>query len=165
MLEDFEGALWSRDTIDAHRITRGRLPVLRRIVVAIDPAVTTGEDSDETGIIVAGLGDDGRGYVLEDLSGRFAPAEWAAKAIAAYKRHKADRIVAEVNNGGQMVEATLRMIDATCRCGRFMRRRGKIVRAEPVSALFEQGKVSHVGSFPELKDRCAASCRGHRGAR
>ena len=164
LLEDFEGSLWSRDNLDAHRIALDRLSVLRRIVVAIDPAVSTGEDSDETGIIVAGLGDDGRGYVLEDLSGRFAPAEWAAKAIAAYKRHKADRIVAEVNNGGQMVEATLRMIDANVPVRTVHASRGKIVRAEPVSALFEQGKVSLVGSFPELEDQMCSFMPGNTGA-
>ena len=164
MLEDFEGALWSRDTIDAHRITAVELPVLRRIVVAIDPAVTTGEDSDETRMIVAGLGDDGRGYVLEDLSGRFAPAEWAAKAIAAYKRHKADRIVAEVNNGGQMVEATLRMIDPNVPVRAVYASRGKVVRAEPVSALYEQGKVSHAGSFPALEDEMCSFMPGSTGA-
>jgi predicted phage terminase large subunit-like protein len=164
MLEDFEGSLWNRDNLDAHRITPAGLPVLRRIVVAIDPAVSMGEDSDESGIIVAGLGDDGHGYVLEDLSGRFAPAEWAARAIGAFKRRQADRIVAEVNNGGQMVEATLRMIEANVPVRTVHASRGKIVRAEPVSALFEQGKVSLVGSFPELEDQMCSFMPGNTGA-
>jgi predicted phage terminase large subunit-like protein len=163
MLEDFEGALWNRDNLDAQRIAPAELPVLRRIVVAIDPAATSNEDSDETGIIVAGLGDDGRGYVLEDLSGRYAPAEWATKAIAAYKRHKADRIVAEVNNGGEMVETTLRMIDPNVPVRTIHASRGKVIRAEPVSALYEQGKVSHAGSFPALEDQMCSFMPGNTG--
>jgi phage terminase large subunit-like protein len=111
ILEDIEGALWSQDLIEVCRIAKGLEPPMRRIVVAIDPAVSVSETSDLTGLVVAGVGMDGHGYILEDLSGKYSPTEWAQKAIAAYRRHKADRIVAEVNQGGAMVEATLRAVD------------------------------------------------------
>ena len=97
LLEDTPGALWSRETLDDGRRASGTLPPLRRIVVALDPAVSSGEDSDETGIIVAALGADFHGYVLEDASGRFSPLEWATRAIALYRRYSADRVIAEVN--------------------------------------------------------------------
>ncbi|HEX4192423.1 MAG TPA: terminase family protein, partial [Stellaceae bacterium] len=109
LLEDMPGALWSRDAIERARVEEA--PVLRRVVVAIDPAVSTGEEADETGIVVAALGQDSHGYVLDDLSGRYSPHDWASRALAAYRDHRADRIVAEVNNGGAMVEATLRVLD------------------------------------------------------
>jgi predicted phage terminase large subunit-like protein len=124
-----------------------------RIVVAIDPAVSTGEDADETGIVVAGKDAEGHGYVLGDQSGRYAPTEWARKAIALYRQHKGDRIVAEVNNGGNMVEATIRMIDFNVPFTEVHATRGKVVRAEPVAALYEQRRVHHVGAFPTLEDQ------------
>src|SRR6266403_4651730 len=112
LLDDVPGALWTRALIEAARPPIGFvLPDLVRVVVAIDPAVNSGEDADETGIIVAGKDAQGRGYVLADLSGHYTPIEWARTAIAAYRSHGADRIVAEVNNGGEMVEATLRVVD------------------------------------------------------
>jgi phage terminase large subunit-like protein len=152
ILDDVPGALWSRDMVEACRIPKGTEPPMRRIVVAIDPAISVTETSDATGIIVAGLGDDGHGYVLEDLSGKHSPTEWAIKAIAAYKRHKADRIVAEANQGGAMVETTLRAVDRAVPVRLVHASRGKITRAEPVSALYEQSRVHHVGCFPELED-------------
>src|SRR5579864_3429316 len=109
ILEDVPGALWSHGLIDAARAET--VPALTRIVVAIDPAVSSDEHADETGIVAAGKDADGHGYVLADLSGRYTPTEWAKAAIAAYRAHKADRIVAEINNGGEMVEATLRIVD------------------------------------------------------
>jgi hypothetical protein len=109
LLEYVSGALWSRATIEAARHT-GPLPEMRRIVVSIDPAVSTGEQSDETGIILAGVGDDGLGYIIEDLSGRYAPQEWASKAVTAYYKHDADRIIGEKKQGGLMVEQTVRTI-------------------------------------------------------
>ena len=124
-----------------------------RIVVAIDPAVSTGEDADETGIIVAGKDADGHGYVLADQSGRYAPTEWARAAIGLYRQYKADRIVAEVNNGGDMVEATVRMVDANVSYAKVHASRGKVMRAEPVAALYEQHRVHHVGAFPTLEDQ------------
>src|ERR1700680_2075836 len=99
---------------------------MKRIVVAIDPAISIGEDSDETGIVVGGLGVDGHGYILEDLSGKYAPAEWARKAVAAYKRHQADRVIAEINQGGLMVEQTIRMIDANVPYRGVHAKRGKM---------------------------------------
>jgi predicted phage terminase large subunit-like protein len=154
ILDDVPGALWQRSWIDRDR--KEFAPDLKRIVVAIDPATTSGEDADETGIIVAGVGQDGHGYLLEDLSGRFQPHEWAQKAVAAYHRHKADRIVAETNQGGQMVENTVRMVDATVPYRGVHASKGKATRAEPISALYEQGKVHHVGSFDVLEDQCCA---------
>src|SRR6516165_1848423 len=109
LLEDTPGALWSHGSIEASRLRLA--PDMTRVVVAIDPAVTSGEEADETGIVVAGKDENGHGYVLADISGRYPPTEWARLAIAAYRTHRADRIVAEVNNGGDMVGATLRRVD------------------------------------------------------
>jgi predicted phage terminase large subunit-like protein len=146
---------------------------MSRVVVAIDPAVTSGEDADETGIVVAGKDVEGHGYVLADHSGRYTPIEWAQRAIDAYREHEADRIVAEVNNGGEMVEATIRMvakgmdppIDVAFSAVRASR--GKVVRAEPVAALYEQGRVHHVGGFAALEDQMCAfttDCSGSASA-
>jgi phage terminase large subunit-like protein len=154
VLMDIPGALWSLETIDKAR--RDRAPDLRRIVVAIDPAVSSHEGSDETGIIVAGLDERQHGWILEDLSGRYAPHEWARTAIEAYNRHSADRIVAEVNQGGAMVENTIRTIDANVPFTAVHASRGKFVRAEPVAALYEQGRVHHVGNFTQLEDQQTA---------
>jgi predicted phage terminase large subunit-like protein len=151
VLTDVPGALWTVDAID--RARREHAPDLVRVVVAIDPATTSNEGSDETGIVVAGKDRDGHGYVLEDLSGKYQPADWARTAIAAYRRCQADRIVAETNQGGEMVEATLRMIDPDVPYSGVHASRGKITRAEPVAALYEQGRVSHVGAFPQLEDQ------------
>jgi predicted phage terminase large subunit-like protein len=151
------GGLWSRSQIEASRVSK--IPEMSRIVVAIDPAVTSGEESDETGIVVAGksAGKSGsEGYVLDDASGRYAPLEWAKAAIALYRRHDADRIVAEVNNGGDMVEATLRMVDPEIPFTAVRASRGKVVRAEPVAALYEQGRVHHAGMFSVLEDQMCA---------
>jgi phage terminase large subunit-like protein len=154
LLEDVPGALWQRLRIEELRVLV--IPQLTRIVVAIDPAASSQEKSDETGIIVAGIGEDGHGYVLNDLSGRYTPTEWAKKAIAAYRLYKADRIVAEINNGGEMVEATLRSIDADIPYRGVHASRGKAIRAEPISALYEQGKVHHVGTLALLEDQQCA---------
>ena len=154
MLDDAPGALWKRDRIEETRVAKA--PQLTRIVVAIDPAATSGEDADETGILACGLGVDGHGYVLDDLSGRMKPDEWARRAVGAYKSHEADRIVAEVNNGGEMVEATVRTVDENVPFKAVHASRGKVIRAEPVSALYEQGRVHHVGAFPTLEDQMCA---------
>jgi len=152
LLADIEGALWTLDMIEECRVTKADAAPLKRLVVAIDPALGTGENSNATGIIVAGVGTDNHGYVLEDLSGKYSPVEWAQKAIAAYKRHKADRIVAESNQGGQLVEATLRAVDRSAPVKLVHASRGKITRAEPISALYEQHRVHHAGLFAELED-------------
>jgi predicted phage terminase large subunit-like protein len=153
-LSDTPGALWQLEWLDRDRLEQA--PELRRVVVAIDPAASNNEGSDETGIIVAGRGEDKHLYVIEDLSGRYQPHEWARKAIQAYRRHKADRIVAEVNNGGQMVEATLRAVDPRVSFKAVHASRGKVVRAEPIAALYEKREVHHVGSFATLEDQMCA---------
>lgn len=154
LLDDVPGALWNRALLESCHVNE--LPQLIRVVVAIDPAVTSGDEADETGIIVAGLGRDRHGYVIDDQSGRYAPIEWARKAIKAHKDHKADRIVAEINNGGEMVEATIRMVNSTVSYKGVHATRGKVKRAEPVAALYEQSRVHHVGTFSELEDQMCA---------
>jgi predicted phage terminase large subunit-like protein len=153
ILDDVEGALWTHNLIDRERRKAENLPDMRRIVIGIDPAVTSGKDSDETGIIVAGLGEDNRYYVLEDESGRYKPDEWANLVIKLYQQHQADRIVAEVNNGGDLVERMLRIVDKSVSYRPVRASKGKITRAEPIASLYEQSKVSHVGSFALLEDQ------------
>jgi phage terminase large subunit-like protein len=163
LLEDTPGALWSHAIIDAARVAAA--PSLQRVVVAIDPAVTSGENADETGIIVVGKDANGHGYVLQDLSGRYSPTEWSKIAVTAYRTHRADRIVAERNNGGDMVQATIRMVDPSVALSTVWASRGKVARAEPVSALYEQGRMHHVGSFPQLEDQIAFHLRFRPGGR
>jgi phage terminase large subunit-like protein len=129
------------------------LAELQRIVVAIDPAVSNTADSDETGIVVAGRGVDGLAYVMQDRSGRMAPSSWARMAVDAYKWHAADRIVAEANNGGEMVRLTLGTVDANVPITLVHASRGKQARAEPVMSLYEQSKVFHVEPMPDLEDQ------------
>lgn len=154
ILDDAPGALWRLAMFDASRVDSA--PTMRRVVVAIDPAVTAHEGSDETGLIVAGLGLDGRAYVLEDLSGVFPAEQWARRAVEAYRRHRADRIVAEVNQGGDLVASVLRAVDRAVPVAQVRATRGKSLRAEPVAALYEQGRVSHVGLLARLEDQCAS---------
>ncbi|HTT78944.1 MAG TPA: terminase family protein [Stellaceae bacterium] len=155
LLDDLPGALWTHALIDAARLAAAP-EGLARIVVAIDPAVSSGEDADETGIVVAGRDAAGHFYVLADASARLAPIEWARAAAASYKAHRADRVVAEVNNGGDLVEATLRVIDPNLAFRAVHAARGKAARAEPVAALYEQGRVHHIGAFPALEDQMCA---------
>jgi len=154
ILDDVPGALWTRKVIEDLRVNEP--PELARVVVAIDPAVTSGEDSDETGIIVVGRGLDGQGYVLKDLSCRMSPDGWARRAVNAYHEFRADRVVAEVNNGGDLVEKVIRTVDPTVPYRAVRASRGKRVRAEPVAALYEQGRVHHVGGLPLLEDQMCA---------
>ena len=123
------------------------------VVVAIDPAVTANEDSDLTGIIVAGLTPTYHVLVIDDLSCKESPLGWARIAIAAYKSRRADRIVAEVNNGGDLVAGNIRAVDPNIAFRAVRASRGKAIRAEPVAALYEQGRVSHVGEFATLEDQ------------
>lgn len=160
ILEDVDGALWTRGLIEANRVRTH--PTLKRIVIAIDPAVTAEEDSDETGIVPAGLGMDGHGYVLDDLSDKYSPDAWAKKAVAAYHQWQADAIIAEVNNGGDMVEHTIKTIDRSVRVKKVHATRGKLLRAEPVAALDEQHKVHHVGCFPQMEDQMCNWVQGDR---
>jgi phage terminase large subunit-like protein len=140
---DTPGALWQLAWLDRDRVEKE--PQLRRIVVAIDPAVSTSEGSDETGIVVAGIDNAGHCFVLQDLSGKYGPDEWARKAVAAYHRWSADRIIGEKNNGGDMIESVIRSVEKNIPYKAVHASRGKAVRAEPISALYEQSKVHHVG--------------------
>ena len=151
LLAEVDGALWSYDLLERGRVAEA--PPLRRVVVAVDPPGELGAGAAEAGIVVAGVGHDGHGYVLADLSKRGTPAQWASAAVAAYHAHHADRLVAEVNNGGQMVEATIRTVDTTISYRAVRASRGKQARAEPVSALYEAGRIHHVGGFPALEDQ------------
>lgn len=126
---------------------------LIRTVVAVDPAVTANASSDETGIIVAGKGDDGRYYVLDDESCRLSPDGWANRALDCYYEWDASRLVAEVNNGGDLVERVIRTLDTSVSYKAVRASRGKVSRAEPVAALYEQGKVVHIRPFPDLEDQ------------
>jgi phage terminase large subunit-like protein len=149
ILDDVPGALWTRDRI---RLA-GALPDMRRVVVGVDPAGTSDEGADETGIVVAGVGVDGHGYVLDDVSARLSPDGWARRAVAAYDRWEADRIVAETNYGGDMVLATIRTVRPRVSLRKVHASRGKAIRAEPIVALYEQGRVFHAGVFPTLEDQ------------
>ncbi len=162
ILEDVPGALWTRGMIDATRVSNPemRWDMLVRVVVAIDPAVTAGEESDETGIIVAARARSGHVVVLDDLSCRESPLGWAKIAVAAYRSRRADRIVAEVNNGGDMVERNIRAFDDSVSYRPVRASRGKYLRAEPVAALYERGMVHHLGSFPQLEDQMCAFVPG-----
>ena len=162
LLEDIPGALWTHAMIDKLKVKLLDIQwnKLLRIVVAIDPAVTAGEKSDDTGMIVAGLTDTAHVVILEDLTCKESPGGWGNIAVKAYKRLRADRIVGEVNNGGDLVEANIRAIDANVSFRAVRASRGKAVRAEPVAALYEQGRVHHVGSFPQLEDEMCSYVPG-----
>jgi len=149
LLEDIIGALWTQKMIQEAYVAKA--PELIRIVVAIDPAVTSDISSDQTGIIVAGLGIDDRCYILEDLSGTYTPTEWAQKAIGAYNYHKADLIIGEANNGGDMIEQILRTLQRNIPYSKVHATRGKVTRAEPIVALYEQNKIKHLGGLPDLE--------------
>jgi phage terminase large subunit-like protein len=151
LLDELPGALLTRHVIEAARLSVA--PLLRRIVVAIDPAATDKPESSETGIIVAGLGDNGHGYVLQDLSGRFTPDAWARRAVTAFHTHKANKLIGEQNNGGQMVEHTVHTVDKKVAYWPVVASRGKHTRAEPIAALYEQGRIHHIGAFPDLEDQ------------
>lgn len=151
ILGDIPNALWTLGNIDAHRV-RQVPESLRRIYVAVDPAISNTEDSDEHGIVVVGLSNDGtEGYVLEDCSLKGSPMDWAKKAISAHDFWQADGIVVERNQGGDMVAHTLRSVRAGVKIVEVHASRGKHVRAEPIASLYEQGRVHHVGSFVDLE--------------
>lgn len=165
LIEETDDALWRRALFDRHRVRHA--PELERIAVAVDPPVTSGRTADECGIVVAARGTDGRGYVLADrsLQGR-DPLGWARAAVAAYHEFEADCLVAEVNQGGDLVEDVIRQVDPDLPVIKVRATRGKWVRAEPVAALYSQGLVSHVGPQPALEDQMAAfGPRGLAGGR
>ena len=153
IIEELEGALWSNKLIEEARLHEDTEKELTQIIVAIDPAVTNNEDSDETGIVVVGKDSNNEYYVLEDASGKYSPDAWARKAINCFYEWDADRIVAEVNNGGDLVERLLRGMDVNIPYRSVRATRGKMVRAEPVAALYEQRRVHHIGYFPELESQ------------
>lgn len=163
LLDEAEGALWQREWINSHTVRVA--PELRRVVVAIDPAASNTETSDETGIVVAGDTTNQIGVVLEDLSGRFSPNGWARIAVKAYHQYNAAAIVAEKNNGGDMVAATIKTAAKELYAQNeaptpfvnvkmVWASKGKQARAEPVAALSEQGRLLWMGKFPELSDQC-----------
>lgn len=171
--DDDETALWTVEILDNGRLIEVEPPEMQRVIIAVDPSGCSGPEdlrSDEVGIVVVGLGTDGRGYVLEDLSGRFGPDRWKTIVASAFDRWRADAVVAETNYGGAMVKEVIRTASADDGLAIPFREvhatRGKIVRAEPISALFTQGKISLVGRFKELEYQlCAMTTAGFRGDR
>tara|TARA_R100000951_G_scaffold107149_1_gene102243 strand:- start:64 stop:1152 length:1089 start_codon:yes stop_codon:yes gene_type:complete len=151
VIDNLEGALWNYPMIEKTRIDDP--PDLQNLVIAVDPAVTSGADSDETGIVVVAKCGNGRYYVLEDRSGKYSPDQWGKVACDLFHKWDADRVIAEVNNGGDLVERLIKTVDHTVRFKSVHATRGKLVRAEPIAALYEQGKVHHVGVYPELESQ------------
>lgn len=150
ILDDVEGALWKRSWLDDGRVTD--YPAMKRTIVSVDPSGTKSDTADEAGIIVAGLGVNGHGYIFEDFTGSLTPHETCLKAINAYNLWEADRIVAESNHGGDWIEMGLRAIQRNIAYKKLYASRGKMARAEPVAALYEQRRVHHVGIFPLAED-------------
>jgi predicted phage terminase large subunit-like protein len=158
-IDDVEGALWQRNWIDENRVDN--VPELQRVVVAIDPAASANVNSDETGLCVAGLGNDGHCYVMQSEGIRMTPEGWAKRALDLYDQYEADLIIGEVNNGGDMVGSTLENVVRSE--GRYSipfqsihASRGKTTRAEPVAVLYSKNYVHHVGTFPESEDQMCA---------
>lgn len=150
LLDDNPNGLWKRDLIEAHRVTQA--PDMRRIVVGVDPAATSHQKSNNTGIVVVGLGADGRYYVLEDGTCHDKPHIWGAHAISLYHKYKCDRLIGESNCGGEMVEGIIKILDPTVAYKAVHATRSKRTRAEPIAALYEQGRVKHVGLMEHLED-------------
>jgi phage terminase large subunit-like protein len=150
-LADVDGALWSYALMQ--RIRCDNPPDMKRIVIAIDPAVTATSESDETGIIVCGIDGNERGYLLEDISGRYTPGEWARHAIYAYNKWDADAIVGEVNQGGDLIKNNIKLIDNSIKFVEVRASKGKYTRAEPIAALYDEGRIFHVGHFSKLENQ------------
>lgn len=167
--DDSDGALWTEEILIQNRVLghEGSLPEFNRIVIAVDPSGCSGPEdyrSDEIGIVVVALGTDRKAYVLEDLSGRYSPESWGQVVADAFDRHSADRIVGEKNFGGDMVRAIIHAVNADLPYTEVNASRGKVVRAEPIAALYEQIKVHHVGYFEELEDQmCSMNAGGYIG--
>ena len=153
IIEEFEGALWSNTMIEETRLSEDTDRELKKIVVAIDPAVTSNANSDETGIIVVGSDHTNQFYVLDDYSGIYSPDKWARLSVNAYYDYQADLVVAETNNGGDLVERVIRSVDPNIPYRSVRATRGKMTRAEPISALYEQKRVHHIGYLPELEQQ------------
>jgi len=151
ILDDNPDALWTRKIIDDNR--RNKFPELVRVVIAVDPEATANEKSSETGIVAIGISADGHGWLLGDDSLRASPDEWGNAVVTAYHKYNADRIIGEVNNGGDMIEYVIKTVDPNVSYKSVRASRGKYIRAEPVAALYEQGKIHHIGNFPDLEDQ------------
>jgi len=149
LLEDVEGALWTNQMLESALVEE--VPTMQRIVVAVDPSGGDGEGNDEQGIVVAGKGIDGFYYVLADRSCKLTPQGWASRAVGAYNEFSADKLVAEKNFGGDMVKAVIAQIDKNISFKMVTASRGKVQRAEPIVALYEQGKVRHVYGLQDLE--------------
>ena len=132
-----------------------KTPNFTRTVIAIDPAVTQNKLSNETGIVVCARGEDNKFYIIDDISGKYTPDAWARKAVDTYYKYEADKIIAEVNNGGDLVERVIRNIDGNVSYGSVRATKGKYLRAEPISALYEQDRVKHLKPFQFLEDQMA----------
>jgi phage terminase large subunit-like protein len=160
VLSDVPGALWTLAQLDELRVRDAKeLPDMQRVVIGVDPSASEPTDDEslaECGIVAAGLGVDGTAYVLSDGSLRAGPNGWAKRAVSVYDLYDGDRVVAEANNGGAMVESTIRAVRPTCPVTLVHASRGKVTRAEPISALYAQSRVRHVGTFPELEDQMIA---------
>ncbi len=156
LLEDTPGALWTMITLEACRVTQ--VPQMERIVVGVDPSISNNDGSNETGIVAVGKGENGQFYTLEDASMNGSPSEWATAAIATYHKVKADRIVVEVNQGGDMVEHTIRSVAGgeNIPITKVHATRGKYLRAEPIAAIYEQGRFHHLGFFPDLESQMSS---------
>ncbi|RDI58706.1 phage terminase large subunit-like protein [Microvirga subterranea] len=151
IIEDRPDALWTRDGIELSRV-EAALPLMR-IVVAVDPPASSSKRADACGIVAAGVDEGGTAYVLEDATASgLKPPEWAAKAVALYRRLQADALVVEINQGGEMATGVIREVDPSVPVVSVRATRGKYLRAEPVSVLYAQGRVRHVGALPELED-------------
>ena len=149
ILDNVEGALWTREMIELARVETA--PPLVRVVIGVDPAVTSSDTSDETGIIAAGIASDGNYYILNDKSLRASPDAWARAAVNLYHETNADKIIAETNNGGDMIIMLMKQVDSSIAVKKVTATRGKQLRAEPISSLYEQGRVHHVGYFEQLE--------------
>ncbi|MBN9497850.1 MAG: PBSX family phage terminase large subunit [Alphaproteobacteria bacterium] len=156
------GAIWDRANFHANR--RNAPPELKRVVVAVDPATSSEDTANEHGIVVCGLGVDGRGYVIDDLSAHGTPRQWADRAIAAYDRYEANAVIVEVNQGGDMVKHTLQSVRTSLPVLEVRASRGKHVRAEPISSLYSLNRISHCGTFTELENQmCLMTAGGYQG--
>lgn len=152
-LDDNPYALFKRENIDSNRAPKASCFGVTRVVIGVDPAVTSAETSDSTGIVACASSDNGHYYVLADHTINASPLVWAGEVVKAYHLHKADRVIGEVNNGGDLIETTLRTVDPTIPFRPVHATRGKAIRAEPIAALYEQGKVHHMGALTELEDQ------------
>ena len=153
IIDDIDGALWTNAMIEEARLPDNTERDLTQIIISVDPAVTANANSDETGIIVCGKDHQNKFYVLDDLSGRYSAEKWGTIVVNAFYEWNADRVIAEVNNGGDLVERLLRNIDPNLAYRQVRATRGKIVRAEPVAALYEQRRVHHIGVYSELESQ------------